>query len=86
MLKTEKTVRYTGRVYVGTEQATYMNADIAADGKVSFQSTNTNQELFRANRKACQADMNEFEDMVYDEADKIAAEKEATNTEEEETN
>ncbi len=73
MLKTGKTITINGSSVVDGQIVVYMNASLSTDG-TSNENINKNiqnQELYSNNKDSVRKDMIDFEDLVYEEQDKL---------------
>lgn len=59
---------------IGDDVAVYMTGQIKEDGTSSITKSINDLELYEANKTECRADMQEFEQILYDLEDKAAAE------------
>lgn len=80
-LTTEKSMTLQGFVREGDRQIVYMNAVISADADTSRDSISVNvqdKELYNANKNAIRAKIAEFQQMVWEEQDKLDEEDSVT--------
>ena len=68
----------TGYTIIEDEQVMVHTCSIDSDDprKMTVSSSKMNQELYKANRAICRADMAEFEDLAYELQEKYIAQKE----------
>ncbi|KGJ48070.1 prophage protein [Clostridium sp. NCR] len=74
MLKTGKTITINGSSTIDGQVVVYMNASLSTDG-TSNENINKNiqnQELYSNNKEAVRKDMRDFEDLVFEEQDKLS--------------
>lgn len=77
MLKTTKATTLTGQSMVGEQQVIYLSANITTEttGNTTISQSITNDELYKANLKACRADVQAFQEAVWAAEDAMVAEK-----------
>ncbi|SCJ49822.1 Uncharacterised protein [uncultured Clostridium sp.] len=73
MLKTTKTISINGSSEIDGQVIVYMSASLSTTGTGSenINKTINNQELYNANKSEVRKDMRDFEDLVYEEQDKL---------------
>ncbi|CEQ08614.1 Uncharacterised protein [[Clostridium] sordellii] len=75
MLKTTKTINITGNSMIDGQVVVYMSASLSTDGSTNgnINKNITNQSLYESNKLEVRKDMRAFEDLVYEEQDKLNA-------------
>lgn len=73
MLNTNKTITISGTATIEGQIVVYMNASLSTDGSTNenINKNINNQTLYEANKVAVRKDMRDFEDLVYEEQDKL---------------
>ena len=73
MLKTTKTINLNGESKIGGQVVANMYATLSTTGtgNENINKTILNQELYNANKSEVRKDMRDFEDLVYEEQDKL---------------
>lgn len=73
MLKTTKIINLNGESKIGEQVAATMYATLSTNGSgnENINKTILNQELYSANKTEIRKDMRDFEDLVYEEQDKL---------------
>lgn len=73
MLNIEKTISLVGKSEINGQQVVYMSATLSLNGvgNETISKNVTNQDLYNANKESVRKDMRDFEDLVYDEQDKL---------------
>ena len=73
MLNTNKTINISGNSVIDGQVVVYMNASLSTDGSTNenINKNINNQTLYEANKGEVRKDMRDFEDLVYEEQDKL---------------
>lgn len=73
MLNTSKSITISGHSIIQGQVVAYMSANLSTDGNTneSLSKNIQNQSLYDANKEAVRKDMRDFEDLVYEEQDKL---------------
>lgn len=73
MLKTNKTISLNGESRIGDTVAVNMYATLSTTGldNENINKTILNQDLYNTNKSEVRKDMRDFEDLVYEEQDKL---------------
>lgn len=73
MLNTNKTITISGTATIEGQIVVYMNASLSTDGSTNenINKNINNQTLYEANKVEVRKDMRDFEDLVYEEQDKL---------------
>ena len=73
MLNTNKTINISGNSVIDGQVVVYMNASLSTDGSTNenINKNINNQTLYEANKVEVRKDMRDFEDLVYEEQDKL---------------
>lgn len=85
MLKATRSIKITANSMINGTQAMYMSADLTTDGKVTSSTSIQNVDLYEANKTECRADLEEFQQMIYDLEDQGTQEDIPEQTEPEHT-
>lgn len=74
MLKTSKSITINGTSTIEGQIVVYMNASLSTDGSTnaSINKNISNQELYSLNKDEVRKDMRDFEDLVFEEQDKLS--------------
>lgn len=74
MLKTSKSITINGTSTIEGQTVVYMNASLSTDGSTnaSINKNISNQELYNLNKDEVRKDMRDFEDLVFEEQDKLS--------------
>lgn len=74
MLKTSKSITINGTSTIEGQIVVYMNASLSTDGSTnaSINKNISNQELYNLNKDEVRKDMRDFEDLVFEEQDKLS--------------
>lgn len=81
MLNTSKSITISGHSIIQGQVVAYMSANLSTDGNTneSLSKNIQNQSLYDSNKEAVRKDMRDFEDLVYEEQDKLVKTVESTN-------
>ncbi|MBS6509713.1 MAG: hypothetical protein KH369_16040 [Paraclostridium bifermentans] len=73
MLNTSKSITISGHSIIQDQVVAYMSANLSTDGNTneSLSKNIQNQSLYDSNKEAVRKDMRDFEDLVYEEQDKL---------------
>ncbi|MDU3775689.1 MAG: hypothetical protein E7G47_10755 [Clostridium perfringens] len=73
MLNTSKSITISGHSIIQGQVVAYMSANLSTDGNTneSLSKNIQNQSLYDDNKEAVRKDMRDFEDLVYEEQDKL---------------
>lgn len=73
MLKTNKTINLNGESRIGDTVVVNMYATLSTTGldNENINKTILNQDLYNTNKSEVRKDMRDFEDLVYEEQDKL---------------
>lgn len=74
MLRTSKSITINGTSTIEGQTVVYMNASLSTDGSTnaSINKNISNQELYNLNKDEVRKDMRDFEDLVFEEQDKLS--------------
>jgi len=77
MLKTTKATTLTGQSMVGEQQVIYLSANITSEsaGNTTMNQSITNDTLYKANLAECRADVQAFQQSIWDAEDAMIAEQ-----------
>ena len=73
MLNTNKTITISGTSIIEGQVVVYMNASLSTDGSANenINKNINNQTLYEANKVDVRKDMRDFEDLIFEEQDKL---------------
>lgn len=73
MLNTNKTINISGNSMIDGQSVVYMSASLSTDGNTNecINKNIQNQALYDSNKELVRKDMRDFEDLVYEEQDKL---------------
>lgn len=73
MLNTNKTINISGTSTIEGQVVVYMNSSLSTDGSTNenINKNINNQLLYDSNKEAVRQDMRDFENLVYEEQDKL---------------
>lgn len=77
MLKTTKSTTLTGQSMIGEQQVIYLSANITNEsaGNTSINQSIQNDTLYKANLTECRADVQAFQQSIWDAEDAMIAEQ-----------
>lgn len=77
MLKTTKSTALTGTSTIDGNQVIYLSANITSEsaGNTTMNQSITNDTLYKANLKECRADVQAFQQSIWDAEDAMIAEQ-----------